>query len=261
MPDKESGQPVQQQTQGQTPPVPLPENHPTGLNTAEVREQQDENRITNLEGRMGRAEKIMAWLTGAIALFALASVIVGFLQWSVMDNQLTLTRQQLVGTQAAVLKISRSFDIEGFVLGLTNIRDVDATQVYIKTVMTPVSLPDETALGSPVFHERRLPRIEKDNPFAERSPIPWPLQGAMQEGWPGNRSVKIDTEYSYEDGFGTKISGSFCDMWLPILTITTKRENATVGGAIPCDGIENTIRDISARKQEAEAEKKKNLPN
>jgi len=37
---------------------------------------------------MGRAEKIMAWLTGAIALFALGSVIVGVLQWNVMSGQL-----------------------------------------------------------------------------------------------------------------------------------------------------------------------------
>ncbi len=209
----------------------------------------------------------MIWLTAAIALFALCSVIVGTLQWCAMRGQLeemgrqgNLMRQQLVGTQAAVLRLSTNFDIEGFVFGLTNIREVDATKVYVKTTMTPISLPNGGTLASPVVHEVRPQRIEKDNPFAERLPIPWPLQRDMQEGWPGRRTVKVDGEYGYEDGFGTKILGTFCDIWLPILNITTKRENATVGGSVPCEGIENTIRDILARKKEAD-EEKKTFPN
>jgi hypothetical protein len=53
--------------------------------------QQGSNRatqgqITNLEGRLRSAEKWMIWLTAAIAFFAFCSVIVGALQWSVINR-------------------------------------------------------------------------------------------------------------------------------------------------------------------------------
>ncbi len=229
-----------------------------------------------------RAAGVAARATVWIAIFTLVSVAVSVFTFVILRRQLkemhdggvdthtlaqqavtqtNLLRQQVVGAQAAVLKVSRSFDIEGFVFGLTNIRDVDATEVYIRIVMTPIILPNTVMSTSPVVHEVRLQRIEKDNPFAQRWPIPWPIQREAQEGWPGKRTVKIDGEYSYQDGFGTKMSGTFCDVWLPILNIVTKRENATVGGSVPCDGIENTIRDILASKHEADTEKKKNSPN
>ena len=84
---EKGSQPIEQQPQKQGANVP-PENVPTGQNTAQVRDENEDNRIANLEDKMRSAERIMAWLTGAIALFALGSVVVGLLQWNVMNSQL-----------------------------------------------------------------------------------------------------------------------------------------------------------------------------
>src|SRR5215472_13554932 len=120
--DDKPSQSVQQQSVAQPLTVPPSENRPSGLNAAEVREEGDENRIANLEDRMRSAEKVMAWLTLAIAVFALCSVIVALLQWWVMRGQLKemhdggadthtlakqaidqtlLLRQQVVGTMSS----------------------------------------------------------------------------------------------------------------------------------------------------------------
>lgn len=88
MEDEKGSQPIEQQPQTQGANIPPPENGPTGENAAQVRNQNEDNRIANLEDKMRSAERIMSWLTGAIALFALGSVIVALLQWKVMNGQL-----------------------------------------------------------------------------------------------------------------------------------------------------------------------------
>ncbi len=86
MENEKSGQPIEQQPQTQGTNVPPPENVPTGQNAAQVRHENENNRIANLEDNMRSAERIMAWLTGAIALFALGSVVVGLFQWCVNER-------------------------------------------------------------------------------------------------------------------------------------------------------------------------------
>ena len=85
--DERPSQPVEQHPQAHE--VPPLENNPPSEDAAQIRRENDEHRIAKLEDRMRSAEKIIAWLTGAIALFALGSVIVGLLQWNVMSGQLT----------------------------------------------------------------------------------------------------------------------------------------------------------------------------
>jgi hypothetical protein len=214
-----------------------------------------------------KTNRIIAIFTMVIAITGIVYTFFAGEQWKAMERQLTqlntqntLMRQQLVGTQAAVLRASHSFDIEGFTFGLANTRDVDAINIYVKITITPVSLPNGLPLASPIIREFRPKRVEKDNGFTERLPIPWSVQRDMQEGWPGKETVKVSGEYSYEDGFGDKIPGAFCDLWTPILNIRTKIENATVGGALPCDAARTIIDNLLRRKREAD-QKNNQSPN
>lgn len=171
-------------------------------------------------------------------------------------QQVKLMRQQLVGTQAAALKFSTSFNMQGFEVGFANIHDVAAIGTHVTVRMTPVSLPKGLPLGSSVMNEATVPRIEKDKPFSRQWPVPWPQQEFRGQDWPGKRAVRAEGTYSYDDGFGNKVSQSFCTVWLPRFNIVMKAENAYGGGPVECEGLESTIRDVWARMKEAAQEKK-----
>jgi len=170
------------------------------------------------------------------------------------QKQTDLMREQLVGTQAAVLKVSPSFDIHGFSIGATNIRDVAATNIQVKVRMLPVTLPKGTLESAPIIHEVTAMRVQKDNAFFRQWPIPWPQPDFMEKGWPGNRGIRVEVEYSYADGFGDRISDSLCMVRVPRFNIVTKRENAWGGGPVACEGLESTIGNILARMREAAKE-------
>jgi hypothetical protein len=171
-------------------------------------------------------------------------------------NQTTLLRQQVVGTQAAALRFSTGFSAEGFEIGVVNIHDVAAIGTHITIRMTLASLPKGLPLSRPVINEVTVPFIVKDKPFGRQWPVPWPQQEFRGNDWPGKRAVRVDGEYSYEDGFGNKVSESFCTVYLPRFRIVMKGESASGEGSVPCEGLEYTIRDVQARMKEAAEEKK-----
>jgi hypothetical protein len=229
------------------------------------------------ETPMDRAAKITATATRWIAFFTFVSVAVSFGTFWILKSQLKemhdggtdtrnlaeasvqqvkLMRQQLVGTQAAALKFSTGFSAEGFEIGVVNIHDVAAIGTHITIRMTLASLPKGLPLGSPVINEVTVPLIVKDKPFGRQWPVPWPQQEFRGNDWPGKRAVRVDGEYSYEDGFGNKISESFCTVYLPRFKIIMKGESASGEGSVPCEGLESTIRDVQARMKEAAEEKK-----
>jgi hypothetical protein len=93
MPDNDSSKPVKQDgtepvepveaTNTNSPPQ-IPDSHPAQPVTNEAMEGQ----IEDIQDRVKRGEWWMIGLTAAIALFALCSICVGLLQWSVMKGQL-----------------------------------------------------------------------------------------------------------------------------------------------------------------------------
>jgi len=171
-------------------------------------------------------------------------------------EQVKLMRQQLIGTQAAALKFSTGFSAEGFEVGITNIHDVAAIGTHITVRMTQVSLPKGLPLGGSVVNEVTVPLIVKDKPFGRQWPVPWPQQEFRGDDWPGKQAVRVEGEYSYDDGFGNKVSESFCTVYLPRFRIIMKNESASGEGPVECEGLESTIRDVSARMKEATQEKK-----
>ncbi len=124
----------------QSPPPP----DDAGCAAAKLkRNQSQKTDIQKIEDRVRRAEKWMIGLTLAIAFFGLCQVIVGTLQWNAMKGQLgeiakqypelqksadaardsaTLTRQQLIATQAAVLTLTAAWEGEDAPAGAYNFR-------------------------------------------------------------------------------------------------------------------------------------------
>lgn len=86
MEDQPSGDNVQENGNEPSPTASKSIKEPTGDATQQVRGESTNQQIANLEDRIRSAEKWMIGLTGAIAFFALCSVIVGFLQWSVIKS-------------------------------------------------------------------------------------------------------------------------------------------------------------------------------
>jgi hypothetical protein len=82
-------QPLNHGPSGETINPPSSPNSPDGQNTQAISNQSVQKEIENIDDRVKRAERWMIGLTGAIALFALAAVIVGVLQWNAMSGQLT----------------------------------------------------------------------------------------------------------------------------------------------------------------------------
>jgi len=98
-PSKEVKQePLEETPNSKTPNPQSPPNNPDGQNAQAVSNQSVQNDIEAIGNRVKRAEWFMIGLTAAIALFALAAVIVGGLQWHVMNGQLTEMRNGGVDT-------------------------------------------------------------------------------------------------------------------------------------------------------------------
>lgn len=66
--------------------------------------------ISSLKDRVRGAEKWMIWLTGAIAFFALGSVVVGFLQWSAIKSGSTDTHTLAESAQKQAAKMGDMSD-------------------------------------------------------------------------------------------------------------------------------------------------------
>lgn len=65
-----------------------PPNNPNGRTAQDEANADVKAEITEIEGRLKRAELWMIIFTGAIAVFGLCAVIVGVLQWKTMSGQL-----------------------------------------------------------------------------------------------------------------------------------------------------------------------------
>jgi hypothetical protein len=89
---------------------PLPPDRPPSTHTKTVSDQHVQENDLGLEDRIKRAERLMLFLTAAIALFALGSVIVGFLQWNAMQGQLGEMKSGGVDTHSLSVAAGKQAD-------------------------------------------------------------------------------------------------------------------------------------------------------
>src|SRR5450755_4212385 len=92
MPNQEPTEKVQTDSDNYTPQIPPSTDNPTGTNTKTKAEDGESSKIDSLQKSVRDAERWMIWFTGALAFFALCSVVVGLLQWNSMNGQLAELR-------------------------------------------------------------------------------------------------------------------------------------------------------------------------
>ncbi len=140
MPDDKPSDRIEEQPREQPPgskPIdsPPPPNNPNPPAAQGISRQEVRSEVQNIEDRVKRAERWMIGLTGAIALFALCSVIVGILQWCAMSGQLTEMHNGGIDTHdlaQSTLAASRAWVVvEGTGFGFTKDKKFATAQVVL----------------------------------------------------------------------------------------------------------------------------------
>ncbi len=215
------------------------------------------------------SNQIIAGFTVVIALTGIAYTVFAALQWSVMNGQLTelqqqtfINRQQLVGTQKAILDWNINFNNIGNVtVSLANRGHVAAPDNHFKLDATEATLPDGTPVGTSLHFEVQIPPLKGDGgDFSHFWITPWkPKQLGVRyqwpKDWPGKTTYILRGELTYQDGFGNTESQPFCKEWLPDYYITWGKQGSGGNGfgeLRDCADIKSTISSILRQEKEAE---------
>jgi len=172
-----------------------------------------------------------------------------------------LLRQQLVGTQAAIVTLSLMFRDNGELMAnLVNEGRVTATDAHVRIDATKNTWPDDRPVGAPVVREYDVPPIAGQGGDQKTWTMPWhPHQLTDKQewpkGWPGPETFSFSAKWSYKNGFGDKITGASCWKWVPNFTITTKRQSSGGGGLVDCRDFDAGIRETQEAEKHAEEER------
>lgn len=169
---------------------------------------------------------VIAILTLVIAASNIGYDIVAACQLHSMNGQLTemqqqtaLTRQQLVGTQAAVIIFNETrWDSTKRLLtfDLSNTGLVTGTITSFTANVQKKTFPSQQPIGEGVPIEFTNREIGKNSNYTLDKGLPWPLPEIEdQKLWPGNEIATIEGQYTYTNGFGEIFSHKFCVLWLP----------------------------------------------
>ena len=193
-------------------------------------------------------------------------------QWVSMNGQLdqmrqqtTLTRQQLVGTQGAVLQWdihSPDGGTRGVVGGIRNAGVVTATGVRIRVQITRQTISADGNIketGQPVTFDDTPDRIKGGSGVWPESyphvwPVPWMsttdpsnVRTAWPSSWPGSDATGVKAHVAYDNGFGDIGVSDVCVEFLPIFYIKTRDGTMTIGGAYACDSVRDGVPEARKR--------------
>lgn len=219
-----------------------------------------------------------ALATIVIALLTYAYVRYARKQWKAMNDQVTamqaqlkemqkqtmISRDELVGTKAAVLDVGIGLSDAGQLnVGLSNDGHVTATDIHFHLNASKNSVQDGTRIGSPLIFEPDVKPIQASRGLTWIWTLPWrPRQlgpeGYWPKGWPGTVTYTFWGNYSYQDGFGDTAQQWFCKQWLPRLSIASSKQGSAYsgGGLFDCTDMTTDIHSIRKQEEEAEAEQR-----
>ena len=155
------------------------------------------------------------------------------------QKQTVISRQQLIGSQRAVIAFSVGFNGGPSELGvsLQNDGHITAKNVQVKISASKGELPSGVPTGAPLSFTASVPAIFPATGFHKQWLLPWqhPQLGIgspkeWPKGWPGTFTYIFRGEYSYDNGFEETIRQSFCEAWLPRFTIIYKQRGS--GGGV-----------------------------
>jgi hypothetical protein len=213
-----------------------------------------------------KPDEVARWIASLTLLLLCATVFFTFKQWQTMNRtyteiqaqtasaqctakaaqeQATLMRQQLVGTQAADVNLDSLSLSDTMQLHLTAMNNghVTAQDVHITVDVSQRKIGDDSPIG-PIFHfEPSVSDIPAGRGFGANWDLPWHLTHHEREqgnyfapDWPGTRTFVIRVKATFKNGFEDKtIYRSVCKRWLPGYLITSKDAPPTGGGGMTYD--------------------------
>lgn len=215
------------------------------------------NRVT------GHVEWLSLGINGVLAVVGIAAICIYGCQLKVMHGQLTemqkqntLTRQQLVGSLAAVMQLVYDVTENGLDVFVDN-RGHVTTKATVHLVITRLSLPSKQPIGQPsncaaVDSQPIAPPFNvTDHSLQTLCPIP----GLGRPEYEGSfrhleEAVKVEVSNShYEDGFGdTNLFPSEC--WIFLAKGWGISGDGPIGNAtrIPCSQFDIGLRDAMQEK-------------
>jgi hypothetical protein len=217
------------------------------------------------------ANAIMAIFTILIFVATVAYALIALAQWSAMSGQLkeiqkqtTLTRQQLVGTQGAVITLNGEPAWDGtkqsLRVHLVNSGSVTGMITSFTATLQRRRLPEQRPIGEPFSIEISNREMPKSEGFDLEKGLPWPLpQVKDQRFWPGDEIVTMNGSYSYADGFNDTISHDFCFIWLPPWNLQVPIPNGAGwsggqwrGGTQGCPTVQEEVNEFRGFKRHVE---------
>lgn len=195
-------------------------------------------------GALARAGKwpIIGVLTLLIACVGL------YLNW----NQRQLARQQLVGTQAAQVGLSLSmYPNKMLSVNFDHRTGVAAKEVRFVFSAVRKRLPSLEGIGPPISKTASESSLSKDGPYqAHEFALPGLDSSEFEALMKSEQTVKVEGEFSYDNGFGDVHKETVCQYWLTGIPNQTEGQ----GGAnafYPCEGFEARVDTVlKARRQQ-----------
>jgi hypothetical protein len=186
-----------------------------------------------------------------------------------IQKQTTLMRQQMVGTQAAVLQFeihdpdSATWGLAG---GVRNVGHLTATDVHLHIEVTQQAFDGKSlrAIGKTMVFDEAIGPIKGDNgtwpeviwphvwrvPWI-RNPTPNIVFDTWPPDWPGKDISEVKAQLSYQNGFGDTIPKDYCFERLAPGNVKIRNGAMSIGGMYPCDGFIAAIPEVREKWQRA----------
>jgi hypothetical protein len=189
------------------------------------------------------------------AVFSGVLVINAIFTYALIREQRLLTRQQVVGTQAAELglqitlyspdnTLSVSFDHRGVVA---------AKNVRLAFRAVRKKIPSLQDIGSPISRTIFEPLYSKDSYLHQQHDFSLPglTPNEFEAMKRTEQTVKVDGDFSYDNGFGDILRYPVCLYWLiGIQNVTADKGGAN--GFYPCEDFEVRMNNVLKARRESQ---------
>ena len=165
---------------------------------------------------------VAAFATVTYAIIAAWQLFTMSGQLQEMQKQTNLTRQQLIGTQAAFVQVVVGIDsdLRTVEVGASNGGRVDATDIHIHVAMTQKDVLTGQAVGNPIticndLYKPKLTGSPGFDSVLNQKYYPVDLLNDGELVVQKKRWIEMRSDYKYGDGFGKTITDSSCYAFIP----------------------------------------------